>query len=226
VAAFSLLDDRGRSHAGEGSGPLTSEIHGRERTRNARLSAGHAEDKKGGDMQVARYVEEVQPSPVRVRAASPVRTTEPIRVVIAAERPFERAGLRVLLERDAGVAVVGEAADGEDAVDVVRAVSPDVVVIDADLPGLDSVATTTQILARSRTHVIVLAEADTDSRVLAALRAGAARRLFKEGAPTQLASAVRRVRYDGDHPRVRPLRQRTFAAPTVTEILPRRNAAA
>jgi DNA-binding NarL/FixJ family response regulator len=177
-------------------------------------------------MQVARYVEEVQPSPVRVRAASPVRTTEPIQVVIAAQRSFERAGLRVLLERDAGIEVVGEAADGEAAVDVVRAVNPAVVVIDADLPGLDSVATTTQILARSRARVIVLAEADTDSRVLAALNAGAARRLLKEGAPTQLASAVRRMRYDGDHPRLRPLRQRTFAAPTVTEILPRRNAAA
>jgi DNA-binding NarL/FixJ family response regulator len=177
-------------------------------------------------MQVARYVEEVQPSPVRVHAGSPVRTTEAITVAIASARPFDRAGLRVLLERDAGIGVVGEAADGEDAVDVVRAVNPDVVVIDADLPGLDSVATTTQILARSRARVIVLAEADTDSRVLAALRAGAARRLLKDGAPAHLASAVRRVRYDGDHPRVRPLPQRTFTAPTVTEILPGRNAAA
>ena len=179
-------------------------------------------------MQVARYVEEIQPSPVRVPAASPVRAraTEAISVVIAAASPLDRAGLRVLLERDAGLAVIGEAAEGEDAVDVVRAVHPDVVVIDTDLPGLDSVATTAQILARSRAHVIVLAEADTDSRVLAALRAGAARRLLKDAAPAQLASAVRRVRYDEDHPRVRPLRQRTFAAPTVTEISSWRNAGA
>jgi DNA-binding NarL/FixJ family response regulator len=182
-------------------------------------------------MQIARYVEEVQPSPVRVPAASPVRTigaraTEAIRVVIGAARPLDRARLRVLLEHDAGISVVGEAAEGEDAVDVVRALHPDVVVIDTDLPGLDSVATTTQILARSRAHVIVLAEADTDSRVLGALRAGAARQLLKDAAPAQLASAVRRVRYDEEHPLVRPLRQRTFAAPTVTEIFSARNAGA
>jgi DNA-binding NarL/FixJ family response regulator len=154
------------------------------------------------------------------------RATGAIGVVIAAAHPFDRAGLRVLLERDAGIAVIGEALDGEDAVEAVRSLRPDVVVIDADLPRLDCVATTRQILAQSRARVIVLADGDTDSRVLAALRAGASRRLLKEGTPDQLVSAVRRVRYDDDRSRVRPRRQRMFAVPTVTEIFPDQHAGA
>jgi DNA-binding NarL/FixJ family response regulator len=182
-------------------------------------------------MQAAHAIEERSIyEAATVLASAPVRTIEArangrIGVVIAAPRP-DREGLRVLLERDAGIAVVGEAVDGENAVALVRAVSPDVVVIGGDLPGTDGVAATRQIVAGGRTRVIVLADSDTDSRVFAALRAGASMRLLREGAPTQLASAVRRVRHDVARTSVRPRRNRRFASPTVTEIFPVQNAEA
>jgi DNA-binding NarL/FixJ family response regulator len=182
-------------------------------------------------MQVAQAVEERSIHEVApILAAAPVRTIEArasggIGVLIAARRT-EREGLRVLLERDAGIAVVGEAVDGEDAVELVRAVNPDVVVLDADLPGIDSVAAIRQILAGGRTRVIVLAEPDADSRVLSTLRAGASRRLLKDRAPTQLVSAVRRAHHDVERTRAHPRHEWVFATPTVTEIFPVQNAAA
>ncbi|GAA2217729.1 response regulator [Micromonospora olivasterospora] len=119
-----------------------------------------------------------------------------LRVVVADDQHLVRAGLRALLERAPDVTVVGEAADGAAAVDVVRAERPDVVLMDVRMPGTDGIEATRRIVTDpdlAHVEVVMLTTFDDDEYLLAAIRAGAAGFLLKDTAPDALRDAVRVV---------------------------------
>jgi DNA-binding NarL/FixJ family response regulator len=119
-----------------------------------------------------------------------------IRVVLADDQAMIRAGLRALLSVEADLEVVGEAADGQQAVDQTIQLTPDVVVMDLRMPVLDGVAATARIAADPRlaaVRVLVLTTFDDDELVLAALRAGAAGYLLKDADPGELLHGIRVV---------------------------------
>jgi DNA-binding NarL/FixJ family response regulator len=113
-----------------------------------------------------------------------------IRVVVADGHALVRASFRVLLEDRPAIEVVGEAADGEEAVALARRMRPDVVLIDGNLPGLDSVEATRRMLAETDAAVMLLTGSEGDERVFPALRAGASGLILKDTEPTELVRAV------------------------------------
>ena len=112
------------------------------------------------------------------------------RVILSEGEALVRAGLRALLEEDGTVTVVGEAATGEEALDLAGQLKPDVVLLDAGLPGLDSVETTRRLLADSGVPVMLLANSEADEHTFAALRAGASGVVLKDTEPSELVRAV------------------------------------
>jgi DNA-binding NarL/FixJ family response regulator len=121
-------------------------------------------------------------------------TPAPIRVVVADDQPLVRAGIRTLCEKDGDIVVVGEAADGAQAVDVVAHEQPDVVLMDIRMPSLDGIEATGRILAqRPATRVLVVTTYETPELVFSALRRGASGFLAKDVPPEQLRAAVRTV---------------------------------
>ncbi|OAR24256.1 DNA-binding response regulator [Streptomyces sp. ERV7] len=123
-----------------------------------------------------------------------VREPQPIRVLIADDQPLVRRGLALILTPDPAFEVVGEAADGEEAVALAHRLRPDVVVMDIRMPVLDGVAATGR-LARELPgcRVLALSTFDMDEYVVAALRAGAFGFLPKDISPEELVAAVRVV---------------------------------
>jgi DNA-binding NarL/FixJ family response regulator len=121
-------------------------------------------------------------------------SSPPITVAITDDEALIRGGLRSMLEASADLRVVGEAASGREAVELVRLKKPDVVLMDLRMPGLDGIGATEQIVAAAlATRVLVVTTFDLDEYVYAALRAGAAGFLLKDADPTRLAEAVRTV---------------------------------
>lgn len=119
-------------------------------------------------------------------------TCVPIRVVIVDDEALVRAGLRMILGGDPTIEVVGEAADGEQAVAVIARTSPDVVLMDIRMPRCDGLAATERARAADPDlKIIVLTTFDTDDLVLTALRLGAIGFLLKDTPPAQLVEAVR-----------------------------------
>jgi DNA-binding NarL/FixJ family response regulator len=117
-----------------------------------------------------------------------------ISVLLADDQALVRAGFRQLLEREPDLEVVGESADGAEAVELARRVRPDVVVMDIRMPNLDGLEATRRLLAGSAApRVLVLTTFDLDEYVFEALRAGASGFLLKDAAPEELVSAVRLV---------------------------------
>jgi DNA-binding NarL/FixJ family response regulator len=117
-----------------------------------------------------------------------------IRVVIVDDDPLVRVGLSLVLGAGADIEVVGEAADGAAALDAVRTLAPDVVLMDIRMPGMDGLAATEALRgAEPAPAVIVLTTFDTDEHVLRALRGGASGFLLKDTPPTEMLTAVRRV---------------------------------
>lgn len=117
-----------------------------------------------------------------------------IKVALVDDQAMVRAGLRMILESEPDIAVCGEAADGADALELVRTTDPDVVLMDIRMPGLDGIAATAQILAACPTvHVVILTTFDDDEHVYEALRAGASGFLLKSADGDALVSAVRTV---------------------------------
>ena len=119
-----------------------------------------------------------------------------IRVVIADDQHLVRAGFASLLGRAKDIAVVGEAATGDEAVRVCRQERPDVVLMDIRMPGRDGISATAEIVADptlAGCRVVVLTTFETDEYVFGALRAGASGFLTKEVEPDELRRAVRVV---------------------------------
>ena len=119
-----------------------------------------------------------------------------IRVVVADDQALVRAGFRVLVDSAPDLEVVGEAADGAEAVELVRRHRPDVVLMDVRMPGTDGLEATRRIAAldgREAVRVIILTTFDLDEYVYGALRAGASGFLLKDTPPADLLAAVRLV---------------------------------
>src|SRR3954464_8573303 len=114
-------------------------------------------------------------------------------VLIADDQALVRGGFRLILEL-AGLDVVGEAADGAEALELARRLEPDVVLMDIRMPGMDGIEATRRIgLAGLRTRVLVLTTFDLDEHVYDGLRAGASGFLLKDAGRERLVEAIRTV---------------------------------
>ena len=119
-----------------------------------------------------------------------------IRVVLADDQPLVRAGFRMLLDAEEDIAVVGEADNGAGALDLVRALRPDVVLMDIRMPGVDGLEALQQITgdaALEGVRVLVLTTFELDEYVFEAVRLGASGFLVKHTQPADLVRAVREV---------------------------------
>ncbi|MDT4958891.1 MAG: hypothetical protein QOF87_1130 [Pseudonocardiales bacterium] len=120
--------------------------------------------------------------------------TGSIRVLLVDDQELLRLGFRMILDAAPGIAVVGEADDGNAAVRRATELKPDVVLMDVRMPGLDGIAATEAILAAGvPTKVLILTTFDLDQYVYAGLRAGASGFLLKDVPPSELISAIRSV---------------------------------
>ncbi len=115
-----------------------------------------------------------------------------IRVAIVDDQHLVRAGLRMIVESDPELTVVGEAGDGHEAIDLVARAAPDVILMDVRMPRLDGIEATERVIAdHPDVRVLVLTTFDLDDYVDAALRAGASGFLLKDAPPEQLLNAIR-----------------------------------
>lgn len=119
----------------------------------------------------------------------------PITVLIADDQPLVRVGLRMVLEVEPDIDVVGEAADGHEAVTLAAATEPDVILMDVRMPHLDGLEATRRIVGnRERgSRVLILTTFDLDAYVYEALVAGASGFVLKDIEPEQLVTAIRVV---------------------------------
>jgi DNA-binding NarL/FixJ family response regulator len=133
-----------------------------------------------------------------------------IRVLLVDDQALVRTGFRMILRAEPGIEVVGEAADGAQAVDAARRLRPDVVVMDVRMPHVDGIEATRRILAvdHTKVRVLMLTTFDLDEYVYEALRAGASGFLLKDGPAEQFVAAIRVVADGGG-----------LLAPTVTRRL-------
>jgi len=120
--------------------------------------------------------------------------TEPITVLLADDQSLMRLGFAMVLKGEPDIAVVGEAADGREAVAQVAALRPDVVLMDVRMPGMDGIEATRRVVQQSpETKVIVLTTFDLDEYAFGALRAGASGFLLKDVKPDELVAAIKSV---------------------------------
>jgi DNA-binding NarL/FixJ family response regulator len=118
----------------------------------------------------------------------------PIKVLLADDQGLVRSGFRVLLDAEDDITVVGEAADGAEAVERARATRPDVVLMDIRMPRLDGIKATGGIVGTrglEQVKVLILTTYDTDAYVFEALQAGASGFLLKDAGPAELLHAIR-----------------------------------
>jgi DNA-binding NarL/FixJ family response regulator len=117
-----------------------------------------------------------------------------VRVLIVEDHEFTRMGLKLSLEQISGLSIVGEAADGEDGLRKVRDLSPQVVLMDVEMPVMDGIESTRQIKEMSpATRVIMLTSHKSDQTIFAALSAGANGYCLKNIGPQQLSTVIRMV---------------------------------
>ena len=122
----------------------------------------------------------------------------PIRVLLVDDQQLIRMGFRMVLEAEPDIVVVGEAANGAEAIESVRGLSPDVVLMDVRMPRLDGIAATTQIVQQHpASRIIVLTTFDLDEYAFGALAAGASGFLLKDVQASELTAAIRAV-HSGD----------------------------
>jgi len=146
-----------------------------------------------------------------VTAPEPATAAAPVRVLLVDDHELVRTGFRTILESEPGIEVIGEARDGAEAVSQARALQPDVICMDVQMPGMDGLEATRRILAEqdaqdaqdaliapdadprqpgSRVGVLVLTTFDRDDYLFAALDAGASGFLLKNASPEKLVEAV------------------------------------
>ncbi len=132
-----------------------------------------------------------------------------VRVLLADDERLVRAGFRMILDAEPDLQVVGEAADGYEAVAAARSLRPDVVLMDIRMPGLNGIDATARLLEdETAPRVVVVTTFDSDEYVFAALRAGASGFLLKDAPEDQLIAAIHTVAEGG-----------ALLAPTVTRRL-------
>jgi DNA-binding NarL/FixJ family response regulator len=133
----------------------------------------------------------------------------PVRIVLADDHTVMRNGLRLLLERQPHLQVVGEAADGRQAVALSESANPDVVIMDIGMPNLNGIEAARQIVNRSpRTAIAILSMHSDESYVIRALKAGARAYLLKDSAEADLLAAVRAL-----------TEGKSFFSPAISKIL-------
>ena len=112
-------------------------------------------------------------------------------ILVADDQPLVRAGIRRVIEADQTLRVVGEAADGHEAVALARTLNPEIVLMDIRMPILDGIEATARIAASSSsTRIVVLTTFGLDEYVLGALRAGASGFILKEAPPEEILDAI------------------------------------
>ena len=127
---------------------------------------------------------------------APGRPDRPVKVLLADDQELVRTGFRLLLEVEDDITVVGEAADGHEAVELARRERPDVVLMDIRMPVLDGLGATRELAGMrglEQVRVLILTTYDTDAYVFEALDAGASGFLLKDSGPAELLHAVRVV---------------------------------
>lgn len=134
--------------------------------------------------------------------------TEPLRLILADDHVVMRAGLLALLQAEPSIQIVGEAADGAEAIALAERLSPDVALLDLRMPVLDGVAATREIVRRTGTRVLILTTYDTDVDIERAIEAGAIGYLLKDTTRDQLVDAIHSA-----------ARGQTVLAPRVAERL-------
>jgi DNA-binding NarL/FixJ family response regulator len=118
----------------------------------------------------------------------------PITVFIADDHAMVREGLRLIIETERDISVIGEAADGRQAVRLIQRLAPDVVIMDIAMPQLNGIEATEQILnSKTSTHIIILSMHSSKEHIFRALEAGAKGYLLKESAGKEMVTAVRAV---------------------------------
>lgn len=154
---------------------------------------------------------------------------DPIRILIADDHAIVRSGLRALMETVDGIDVIGEAADGQEAVKRVLGHRPDVVLMDLEMPVLDGIQAIGQIVEQApATRILVLTSFATDDRVFPAMKAGALGYLLKDSEPEALIEAIRQV-HRGEsslHPKIarkliQELSRPAAQPPTADPLTPR-----
>jgi len=132
-----------------------------------------------------------------------------IRILLADDHTVMRNGLRLLLERQPNLSVVGEASDGREAVRTAESVSPDVVVMDIAMPNLNGIEAARQIAtARPETAIVILSMHSDESYVIRALKAGARAYLLKDSAEGDLIAAIHAI-----------TEGKSFFSPAISRIL-------
>jgi DNA-binding NarL/FixJ family response regulator len=127
-------------------------------------------------------------------ATKPAAQRGPIRVLLVDDQPLLRMGFRLILEGEDDVEIAGEASNGAEALELVRKLEPDVVLMDVRMPVLDGIEATRQITASGLcARIIILTTFDLDEYAFAGLQAGASAFLLKDVAPDELVHAVRLV---------------------------------
>ncbi len=126
----------------------------------------------------------------------------PIHILLADDHPIVRDGLRAVLETQPDFVVIGEAGGGDEALRQIEALSPDVLLLDLEMPGMDGVAVLQQLRAQGRDEeralpTLVFTAFDTDERIVDAVRAGARGYLLKGAPREELFNAVRVVHAGG-----------------------------
>jgi len=134
---------------------------------------------------------------------------EQIRILLADDHNILRDGMRLLLERQAGFAVVGEAADGREVVQLAQEQTPDVVVMDIAMPNMNGIEATRRIVERKpEIGVVILSMHYDESYVIRSLKAGARAYLLKDAVKTELIAAIQAV-----------VQGRSFFSPKISRIL-------
>ena len=120
--------------------------------------------------------------------------TEPIRLLLVDDQALIRVGFRMVLDAEDDMVVVGEAADGHDAIAQATELRPDMVLMDIRMPGLDGIAATAAIVREHpQTRVLVLTTFDLDEYAFGAIRAGASGFLLKDAQRHEMIAAIRAI---------------------------------